>query len=110
MNVYYNVEIQMAGTHEMGENLLAMIESRLGADDTDIDEVETYRAVMFFKSDIMPSEMERRVRSLLEDKEEILHYVDVVYRWESEMNCDRFVMWADGRKKSYTGHTIFEED
>ena len=51
-----------------------------------------------------------RIRSILKDMDNRIYYVDVVYRWEWEMNCDRFVLRADGREQDYTGTTVFKED
>ena len=109
MNVYYNVEIQTSGTCLMTEGMLEQIAHILGADETDYDEVESYRAVLFFKSDCKPSEMRNRVKKCFQHGKPI-HYIDVVYRWETEMTPDRFVYWADGRETEYTGKIIFEED
>lgn len=110
MNIYYNVEIQMAEGHEIGTGILSMFGNYLNVDVNDLDEREPYRAVLFFKSVKKPSEIRSLIRSILKDMDNKIHYVDVVYRWEWEMNCDRFVMWSDGREQDYTGHTLFEED
>ena len=110
MDVYYNVEIQMSGTNEVTEELLTKIEQFLGADSTDVDECETYRAVLFFKSPVKTLDMFKRLRELMYEAKDVVHYIDVIYRWETEMYCDRFVIWDDGNEKEYTGDIIFTED
>ena len=110
MNCYYNVEIQMANNFEMTETLLRQIEISMGAHVTDRDEVETYSAVIFFKSEVKPTEIRTRLKAILAMHADRIHYIDVVYRWEAEMNADRFVLWADGREQDYTGRMYFEED
>ena len=116
MKVYYNVEIQMAGKYEASDELVRFVKDIIGIDDTDIDECETYRAAFFFCSSIYPSAMAKRVWRLIntardsKNHENMIHYVDVIYRWEAEMNADRFVCWSDGKMKEYTGHIVFEED
>ena len=109
MNVYYNIEIQMAGMNKMTDDVLSMITRTLCVDDSDYDELEAYRAVLFFKTDMLPGAMRELVKDCLR-KTERIHYIDVIYRFETEMNVDRYVIWADGREQDYTGHTIFEED
>lgn len=110
MNCYYNVEIQMAEGHKIGTGTLSMFGNYLNVNANDLDEREDYRAVLFFKSDKKPAEIRSLIRSILKDMDNRIYYVDVVYRWEWEMNCDRFVLWADGREQDYTGTTVFKED
>ena len=110
MNCYYNVEIQMAEGHEIGTGILSMFGNYLDVNVNDLDERETYRAVLFFKSDKKPTEIRSLIRAILRNMDNRIHYVDVVYRWEWEMNCDRFVLWGDGHEQDYTGTTVFKED
>ena len=109
MNTYYNVEIQTAGKKKITTGILTLFEDYLGIDDRDLDERETNRAVFFFVSDMKPSEVKNRIRTILEQTTSI-YYVDVIYRWENEMHPDRVVLWADGHEQEYTGHVVFEED
>lgn len=110
MKLVYNVEIQMSGTHTTTEHLINQIAIDLGADEKAVDELETYRAVLFFDSEIQPSEIRERVRAILAMYNMTLHYIDVVYRYDAEINADRFVVWADGHETDYTGHMTYEED
>ena len=109
MNIYYNVEIQTSGTNELTDIILDQIMHIFKVDEMDIDERESYRAVLFFKSECNPSEMRNRVKQYFQHGKPI-HYIDVVYRWEHEMNADRFVYWGDGREQNYVGKIIFEEE
>lgn len=109
MKVYYNIEVQMAGMCKMTDDVLSKVTHTIGVDYTDYDEIETYSAVMFFGSEVKPSEMRERVRECLR-KAENIHYIDVVYRWENEINADRYVIWGDGHEQDYTGHMVYEED
>jgi len=109
MNVYYNVEIQMAMKNVLTDELLRKILPYFDADETDVDEHEKYRAVLFFKSQEKPSAMHDYVRDALNDLGQQIHYIDVIYRWETEMNPDRFVIWSDGTEKEYVGKINFEE-
>ena len=110
MITYYNVEIQMSGTHKTTDHFISQVATSLGARETDIDEREEYRAVIFFKSDVKPTEMRKRVQAVLAMYSMTLHYIDVVYRYDQEMKPDRFCCWADGRIQEYTGKIIFTED
>ena len=109
MSVYYNVEIRMNGTNKLTDVILEQIMNILNADETDVDERETYSAILFFKSEEKPTEMRQRVKRCFQHGKPI-HYIDVIYRWETEMNADRFVLWGDGTEKDYTGKIVFEED
>ena len=109
MNLYYNVTIQMAGKKKVTVGLMTIFEDYLGISARDLDEREDHRAVFFFVSDMKPSEVKNRIRTILNQSSSI-HYVDVVYRWETEMHPDRFVLWSDGREQEYTGHVVFTED
>lgn len=110
MNCYYNVEIQMAIGNDVTENLLRQLEECVGANDTDRDEVESYRAVLFFKSDVKPTDIRTRLKAILAMHNNRIHYIDVIFRWETEINADRFVLWSNGTEKDYTGRIYFEED
>ena len=109
MNAYYNVEIQMEGNKKVTTGILVLFEDFLGISDRDIDEREDHRTVFFFMSDMKPSEVKNRIRAILNQTTSI-HYVDVIYRWETEMNPDRFVIWGDGHEQEYTGRVVFTED
>lgn len=109
MNTYYNVEIQMAGKKKVTVGILSMFEDYLGLTQKDLDEKEARRAVYFFSSDLKPSEVKEAIRTILRQTSGI-YYVEVVYRWETEMTADKFVLWSDGRDQEYTGHLVFEED
>ena len=110
MNVYYNVEIQMIAKHTLTVDLLERILPFIGAKVTDVDEHENHRASIFFKSEDSPTKMHDYVRNVLHAFGDRVHYIDVIYRWEWELNCDRFVIWSDGCETEYTGHITFEED
>lgn len=107
---YYNVEIQMEYPNEATDYVMNRILEALGVSETAVDERETYRAVLFFKSEIAPEQMFIKIRNVLFNNIHGIHYVDTIYRWENEMNSDRYVVWADGSEKHYTGHVIYEED
>ena len=109
MNTYYNVEIQTEGKKRITAGILVLFEDYLGLTEMDLDEREDHRATFFFVSDMKASEVQNRVRTILNQTSSI-HYVDVVYRYENEMTPDRFVCWGDGHTQEYTGHVIFEED
>lgn len=109
MSVYYNVEIQMAGDDMIADTLLFKVAEVLHASIRDVDECEDHRAVLFFKSDITPTEMRGLVRHCFDHGLRI-YYIDVIYRYEYEMTPDRFTIWGDGRKQEYTGRVIFTED
>lgn len=109
MNVYYNVEIQMSGKNKVTVGIMTMFEDYLGITSNDLDEREDHRAVFFFMSNMKPSEVKTLIRTILNQTASI-HYVDVVYRWETEMNPDRFVIWGDGHEQEYTGRVVFTED
>lgn len=115
-NVYYTIEVQMSGTNVITKEVLGCIENYLGVAGTDVDEREPHYVAFFAKLNVMPSEMRERVWKLLnnvrssKDHEPMIHYVDVIYRWETEMNADRFVFWSNGYSQEYTGTMIFKED
>ena len=71
MKVYYNIEVQMAGMCKMTDDVLSKVTHTIGVDYTDYDEIETYSAVMFFGSEVKPSEMRERVRECLRKAENI---------------------------------------
>lgn len=110
MNLYYNMEIQMKHPNEVTDDVIEKIAQILGVGATEVDERETYTAVFFFKSEIPPSQMFIKVRDILFFQFHTIYYIDVMYRWETEMNADRYVCWEDGREKHYTGRIVFEED
>ena len=110
MNTYYEVEVQMSGTHEATKHFVEQIAINLGADASAIDEIETYSAKIYIKSEIKPSEMKQRVHAILAMYHMTLHYIDVVYRFEYEMTPDRFCIWADGHEQEYRGKVIFTEE
>jgi len=110
MKTFYNVEIQMSGTHSTSQHFIEQIATDLGADAKAIDEMEAFSATLFFDSELKPSEIEDRLWAVLGMYRQALHYIDVVYRYENEMTPDRFVLWANGTKKEYTGKVFFEED
>ena len=110
MQVYYFVEIQTSGMAKITDELLADIVRTFGVDFRDYDEIESYRATLFFNSSVMPSNFRNTVRDLIMRNKDRIHYVDIVYHFETEINADRFVIWADGREQDYTGHMTFEED
>ena len=107
--IYYNVEIQMSGTNETSQHLVEQIASYLGAPVTAIDELETYRAVIFFQSPVVPSEIFQRVRKILDMYRMTLHYIDIIYRYENQMTPYRKCIWSDGTEKEYDGHVEFVE-
>ena len=109
MNTYYNVEIQTEGKKKITTGILVLFEDYLGLTDMDLDEREDHRATFFFVSDMKASEVQTRVRTILNQTSSI-HYVDVIYRYEYEMTPDRFVCWNDGHTQEYTGHVVFKED
>ena len=107
---YYNIEIQTSGYDKITDEMITWLTAMLGAGESSIDERDSYRATLFFKSThIKPTMMRERVRECLSHDKPI-YYIDVIYRFESEMTPDRFVYWADGREQEYIGHVIFEED
>ena len=53
MTTYYNVEIQMAGDNKATQDFIEQFATNFGADKTDIDEIESHRAVLFFKNFII---------------------------------------------------------
>ena len=110
MNVYYNVEIRMKSPNVVNDDLIYMVAEALGASVKDVDEYEAYRAVIFFKSETKPEQMFIRIRDILFNMTNTIHYIDTIYRWEAEMNSDRYVCWSDGKEQHYTGRTIYEED
>lgn len=116
MNVYYYIEFQSSGLNVISKEVLLHIENMLGVSGRDIEEREPRRVTFFFKSIVKPSEMRKRMWKILnttrsaDNHECLLHYVDVVYRWDYELNADRFVLWSDGNAQEYTGKMIFEED
>ena len=110
MYTYYNVEIQMSGTHETSEQFIKQIAIDLGAKPSDVDEIDTYHATLSFKSNLKPSEIKQRVQSVLAMYRMTLHYIDVIYRFEHEMTPDRFVVWSSGHEEEYHGEVIFVED
>ena len=109
MNTYYNVEIQASEKKKITTGIISMFEDFLGITDRDLDEREGNRAVFFFVSDMKPSEVRNRIRTILNQTTGI-YYVDIIYRFENEMHPDRVVLWRDGREQEYTGHVMFEED
>lgn len=110
MMTYYNVEIQMAGENEATQSLVEQVATNLGASATDIDEIESHRAVLFFKSDILPTKMRQIIRATLLMYAQKIHYIDVIYRFNTAMHPDRFCIWSDGHEQEFTGKVIFEED
>ena len=110
MTTYYNVEIQMAGDNKATQDFIEQFATNFGADKTDIDEIESYRAVLFFKSETLPTDMRQIIRAVLLMYSAKVHYIDVIYRYEAEMTPDRFCIWSDGHEQEYTGKVIFKED
>lgn len=110
MKLFYNVEILASGTNQISEHLVETIATDLGTDLHAGDEIEPYRAVLCFDSELKPSAIRLRVRAILAMYNMTLRYIDVVYRYESEVDADRFIVYADGTEKDYTGHMIYEED
>ena len=110
MKTYYNVEIQMADNFTTSKELIDQIVESFGADKTAIDELEPYRAVLFFVSETTPTEVRKIAQAILCMHQDSIHYIDVVYRYEYEITPDRFVYWANGSMQEYTGHVVFEED
>lgn len=108
--ILYNVEIQMSGTYTTSEHFIDQIAVDLDTDERAVDELEQYKATLLFESELPPSEIRRRIRAILAMYNTTLHYIDVVYRYDAEINADRFVVWADGHETDYTGHMIYEED
>lgn len=109
MKVYYNISIQMAGTHEMDDSTMESASRLLGFTKKDVEETETYSVNVMFASNILPTDMRDRVRSLLLASKSI-YYVDAMYRFEYAMVPDRFVIWRDGKTQEYTGFITFTED
>lgn len=110
MTTYYNVEIQMAGDNKATQDFIEQFATNFGADKTDIDEIESHRAVLFFKSETLPTDMRQIIRAVLLMYGSKVHYIDVIYRYEAEMTPDRFCIWSDGHEQEYTGKVIFKED
>lgn len=109
MKAYYNAEIQMDADHRVSAGLITDCALLLGAGPEDAEDREDHRVSFFFVSDKKPSEIRKQIRKMLNDNMGI-HYVDVIYRFEHEMNPDRFVLWSDGHDQEYTGHVVFTED
>lgn len=109
MKIWYNVEVQMSADCERTEELDADLGFDLGFGERDIDEREPYRMTALFVSDMQPSKMREYVTDELRTHPGI-HYIDVIYRYDSENTPDRFVIWSDGRRQEYTGKIVFEED
>jgi hypothetical protein len=113
---YYNIEIQMAGERELTDEILDTVMYILCAKYSATDEVEDHRAVIFYRTQFLPSEMREKVWKILntirdsKTHEPLLHYIDVEYRYEWEMTPDRFVCWSDGRLVEYKGHVIYTEE
>lgn len=109
MKTYYNVEIQTTAGNNVRRDL-KLIAGRLNLTPKDVDECEEYRAVLFFESDMKPSEVKQHIREILRYEGDRVQYVDIVYRYEYEMTPDRVVIWGDGHEQEYTGKVYFEED
>ena len=109
MNTYYNVEIQTVGKKKITVGIMDLFEDYLGVTNRDVDEREDHCAVFFFVSEMTPTEVRNRVRTILGQTSSI-YYVNITYRYENEMVPDRVVLWADGRVQEYTGHVVFTED
>jgi len=110
MKLVYNVEIQMSGTHTTTNHMVEQIAIDLGTDAKAIDEMEMYSATLFFESELQPSEIRERIRVIMAMYNMTFHYIDVVYRYDTEINADRFVVFSDGAEKEYTGRMTYEED
>lgn len=110
MKIYYNVEIQMSGDNKATNSFVEQFATSLGAQATDIDEIEEHSAVLFFGSETKPFDMRQIIRAVLLMYGSKIHYVDVIYRYEYEMTPDRFCIWTDGHEVDYTGKVYFEED
>jgi hypothetical protein len=109
MKAYYSIDVQMRGTYEADDNLLAQVCEHLGCAKECIEEEEVHSAKLCFMSYDVQSEMRSKVLRLLTDLPRI-YYVDVVYIYEYETIPDRFVIWQGGKVKEYTGKVIFVED
>ena len=110
MNTYYFVEVQMSGANEATTQFMGRIAINLGADIMNVDEIDTHSATIIIKSEIKPTEMRLRVQAILAIYQTMIHYIDVVYRFEYEMTPDRFCFWSDGRQQEYIGKVIFTEE
>ena len=109
MKVYYNAEICTGAEYTVTDWAMEVFSHHLGFAKTDVDEHEERFATALFVSNVLPTEMRDRARALLKECPGI-HYIDVMYRFETEMVPDRFVIWSDGRIQEYTGHIEFTED
>lgn len=108
-NILYKVEIQMTMADKMTASLLVWVEQMLQAHNCCVEERDDYHAEISFISNIKPSEMRRLVKRCFQYGKR-LYYIDTIYRYETEINADRFVYWGDGREQEYTGTMMFEED
>ena len=107
--VLYSLDLQMKEDYRINSNIIRLAESCFGFTKKDVDEEERYSITASFLSLFTPSDMRKKVTAFLRTQPEI-HYIDVVYRYETEMTPDRFVIWSDGRSQEYTGHVYYEED
>lgn len=107
MKKFVKVTVQTSMENILAEGVREYIEEFYNAPGD--DEGTDFQFSLVFETELTIDELVERARLLLADLPE-LYYVDTVYRFESEFDADRFVVWQDGRYQSYTGKLEFMED
>ena len=109
MKVFYSISIWMDESSEMTGEILESASRIIGFGKPDIDDARENCLTATFSSNVKPTDMRSRAKSLLAEFPDI-NFVDVIYRFEYEMVPDRFVAWFDGKMTEFTGHITFEKE
>lgn len=76
-----------------------------------IEECEDDCLELKFRSSYMPSEMIARLATVMEEYKYLgVYYADMKYAYAYDLNSDRIVIWADGRRQTYRGRIDWSED
>ena len=111
MTKLLQIEVQMQEGKEISEELVNELRTcfKRGPFTHDIDEMEETGLTMSFITELMKDEIMSAAAAFIVTHRNDVHYIDVVYRYEYELNADRVVFWSDGRRQEYTGKMIFTE-
>lgn len=113
----YVVEVVMQAGYAMDASMAYDIARKLSGypDSTTtkgvIDEYEDNLLNLSFRSSYLPQEMIRRADELMASYKYLgVYYIDLKYAYPYDLNADRVVIWADGRRQEYYGKIEWTEE
>ena len=112
MKKLLQIEVQMQEGKETSEELVKELRTCFKREPFvthDIDDIDKTGMTMSFITELMQLEIMQAAADFIVRNRNDVHYIDVVYRYEYELNADRFVFWSDGRVQEYTGKMMFTE-